>query len=83
MGSGASGPKSALRDKESTTFAQECFSSPSFKKLLRIQQGILPFCPFNIRYTYKTKLKFEKFGFGGWCVASCTSIQCSKFTVQA
>ena len=37
----------------------------------------------NIRYTCKTKLKFEKFGIGGWCVASCTSIQCSKFSVQA
>ena len=37
----------------------------------------------DIRCTYKTKLKFEKFVIGGWCVASCTSIQCSKFTFKA
>ena len=36
------------------------FSFSTFKKLLHIQWGILPFYPFNLRYTYKTKLKFEK-----------------------
>ena len=62
---------------------RELISSSTFGKLLRIQHDTFPFDPFNIRYAYKTKLKFEKFGIGGWCVASCTSIQCSKFTVQA
>ena len=39
---------------------REFFSFSTFEKLLRIQWGILPFYPFNFRYTYKTKLMFEK-----------------------
>ena len=39
---------------------REFFSFSTFEKLLRIQWGILPFYPFILRYTYKTKLKFEK-----------------------
>ena len=38
----------------------ELLSFSNFEKLLRIQWGILPFYPFNLRYTYQTKLKFEK-----------------------
>ena len=39
---------------------REFFSFSTFEKLLRIQSGILPFYPFNFRYTYKTKLQLEK-----------------------
>ena len=39
---------------------REFFSFLIFEKLPRIQWGILPFYPFNLRYTYKTELKFEK-----------------------
>ena len=62
---------------------RENFKSRAAKKWLRIQQGNPPFHHFNIRYTYGSKLQLEVFGIGGWCVVSCTSIQVSKFTVQA
>ena len=39
---------------------REFFSFSTFEKLLRIQWGILPSYPFNLRYTYKTKLQLEK-----------------------
>ena len=39
---------------------REFFSFSTFEKLLRIQWGILPFYPLNLRYTYDSKLKFEK-----------------------
>ena len=39
---------------------RDFFSFSTFEKLLRIQWGILPFYPFNLRYTYKTKLQLEK-----------------------
>ena len=40
---------------------RELFSFSPFEKLLRIQWGILPFYPFNLRYTYDSKLQLEKF----------------------
>ena len=39
---------------------RDFFSFSTFEKLLRIQWGILPFYQFNLRYTFKTKLMFEK-----------------------
>ena len=39
---------------------RDFFSFSTFEKLLRIQWGILLFYQFNLRYTYKTKLMFEK-----------------------
>ena len=40
---------------------RKCFNSSIFKKLVWIQQGILPFYPLNLFYTYDSKLQLEKF----------------------
>ena len=61
---------------------RENFKFGTVKKWLRIQYGNPPFHHFNVRYTYGSKLQFEKL-LGGWCVVSCKSIQFPKFTVQA
>ena len=39
---------------------REFVSFSTMENLQRIQWGILPFYPFNLRYTYKTKLQLEK-----------------------
>ena len=53
---------SVPRGSKSTTFAKGILQLFNLRKIVMNPTGILPFYPLNIRYAYKTKLKFEKFG---------------------
>ena len=61
VGIWCSGTKSASGGSKSTTFAQGILQLFNLSKMLWIQHGNLPFNPFNIQYTYDSKLHLEKF----------------------
>ena len=54
-------PKSASRGSKSNTFANGTFQLFNFEIIGMNPIEILPFYLLNLRYTYKTELKFEKF----------------------
>ena len=58
---GAPGPKSAPRGSKSITVGKGLFQSFNLQKFAMNPIRELPFYPFNIRYTYDSKLQLEKF----------------------
>ena len=63
------GTQSAPRGSKWTNFVKGNVQLFNLKKMLRIKFGNLPFNFFNIRYTYDSKLQFEKLR--NWRLVSC------------
>ena len=63
------GAKSAPRSSKLTIFVKGNVELFNLQQMVWIQYGNLPFKPFNIRYTYDSKLQLEKFR--NWRLVSC------------
>ena len=79
-----SGRKSAPRGTKSSIFAKGYFQPFSLLKFFLNPAGESSVLPIqHPTYWWDQAEVWEEFGIGGWWVVSCTSIQISKFTVQA